>query len=69
MAKTYSVSKGEGMYVQLSLIREVMNHPERGNTEDYGQKAFQDENPFPALFVANAVHLLNRCRKEATKGA
>lgn len=57
------------MYVQLGLIRKVMNHPVTGDSYKYSSKAFENEDPCPSRLASHTSHLGDAGGEETAKGA
>lgn len=53
----YRISSGESQRVDRDGVS--MRKKKRGNTYHHGSKAFNDENPPPAMITTNAVHFGN----------
>lgn len=51
--QTTDDADGIGVGEEFSVVGEVVYHVERGDTEDDGYDAFEDEDPGPAVFVAD----------------
>lgn len=45
---------------ECSFVGKVMDHPDGYHPNDDGDEALEDEDPSPASFAANAVHLADR---------
>ena len=54
---------------ERSLIREVMNHPEAENANNYSGQTFENEDPRPSLLIANAIHQSNSGCQQPAKGS
>ena len=51
---------------ELRRIRKVRQNEERRDRAKDGEEAFQDENPCPARFTTDTVHVGDGCSKKPT---
>ncbi len=54
---------------EFGFVREILYDPEGDDADEDGDESFEDEDPSPARFPANAAHLRNCGCKQTTKGA
>ena len=44
---------------ELGRLWEILNYPETRNTYDNREKAFEDEDPSPAIKTRNTIHVVD----------